>query len=69
MTTTTWTAPAPATAQIEVTIPAFKGLKKVAHFFAIACGATAANDTEFRGLDLNGNPMWAHGSDMRKNQF
>jgi len=54
-----WTAsarPATKTALIRAALPL---LKKVAHVLAVGCGVHAERDSAYRGLDLNGNTVWA----------
>jgi len=34
-------------------------LKAIGHVFAIGLGVYAEQDSAFRGLDLNGNAVWA----------
>jgi hypothetical protein len=58
MTTTTWNTAAPAIVTPEVPAAAKFGFKTFAHYVAVFFGATAETDSNFRGLDLNGNPVW-----------
>lgn len=69
MTTMTWSASAPVTAQITTTVPGFNGVQKTIQFLKTSFRLIATNDSAFRGLDLNGNAMWDHGSDMHKQRF
>lgn len=59
MTTTTWTAETTTTTPTTSGVDIIALLKKAGHFIAICAGAHAEADSKFRGLDLNGNPMWA----------
>lgn len=59
MTTTTWTIPAAAAPAPEFAATGLRIARKIGHFIAVFAGATAETDSAFRGLDLNGNPVWA----------
>ncbi len=59
MTSITWT-----TSAKSLRIPSFdarlvKALKDMRHFLAVCIGVYAEQDSNYRGLDLNGNPVWA----------
>lgn len=59
MTTVTYTTPATATAALKAPNRALAAFAKVNTFLNVFFGARADQDSNFRGLDLNGNPMWA----------
>lgn len=59
MKTLTYTAPATAPAALKTPNRALAAFVKVNTFLNVFFGATAEQDSNFRGLDLNGNPMWA----------
>lgn len=59
MTSTTWTSTTIATARPDFGATLMPALKKIGHFLAVCLGVHADTDSNFRGLDLNGNAMWA----------
>lgn len=59
MTTMTYTASAITSTPISAFDHAVRAFTKINDFLNICFGATAEEDSAFRGLDLNGNPMWA----------
>lgn len=58
MTTTTYTAPIATSAPVATGNKALSAFNKVNTFFNVFFGATADADSNFRGLDMNGNAMW-----------
>ena len=58
MTTTTWAAPTVTVKVPNVDTGLIEGLKKVRHFLAVCIGVYAEQDSNYRGLDLYGNPIW-----------
>lgn len=58
MTTMTWTTTAASVPSAKIGTFVMPVLKKIGHFIAVCAGAYAAEDSNYRGLDLNGNPIW-----------
>jgi hypothetical protein len=59
LTTITYTIPARTTTPVTTAGRALIAFNKVNAFLNVFFDATADHDCNFRGLDLNGNAMWA----------
>lgn len=59
MTTVTWASTNTTFNTVDFTAIIMPPLRTAVHYIAIFFGAHAAQDTNFRGLDMNGNAMWA----------
>lgn len=59
MTTVTWTSVNTAFNTTDFAAIVMPPLRTTARYIAIFFGAHAAQDSNFRGLDMNGNAMWA----------
>jgi len=58
MTTVTWTASAPVTPASNAVFPGQALLVKIGRACAKMFSLMASSDSDYLGLDLNGNPMW-----------
>lgn len=58
MTTVTWTASAPVTSTGAAFFPGQELLVKIGRTFGTLFRLMASSDSNYLGLDLNGNPMW-----------
>ncbi|WP_420862365.1 hypothetical protein [Algirhabdus cladophorae] len=59
MTTMTYTATAQPIKTVDFGAFILPIAKKVAHFLKVCAGVYAEQDSNYRGLDLNGNAVWA----------
>ena len=58
MTTVSWTASAPVTPAGKLAFPGQNLIAKIGRAFVSILAAMAPSDSDYLGLDLNGNPMW-----------
>jgi len=59
MTTMTYTTSAPAIKSINFGEFLAPAAQKIGHFLKVCAGVYAEQDSAYRGLDLNGNAVWA----------
>jgi len=64
MTSTTWNVSHTTFKSPELANVGLRVLREMGHFVAVCLGAYAEQDSNFRGLDLNGNAIWSR-SDSR----
>ncbi len=58
MTTATWTASAPVTPAQNITVPGTGIIAKIGRTCGAILRSITSADSDYLGLDLNGNPMW-----------